>query len=57
MLFLVDMAGMYMSVMMDRDSAFMVTVYVVSCRHGWHVHVSNDGQRFSFHGYCVCFFL
>ena len=45
MLFLVDMAGMYMSVMMVRD--LMVTVYVVSCRHGWHVHVSNDGQGFS----------
>ena len=53
MLFLVDMAGMYMSVMMVRDH--MVTVYVVSCRHGWYVHVSNDGQRS--HGYCVCCFL
>ena len=55
MLFLVDMAGMYMSVMMVRD--LMVTVYAVFCRHGWHVHVSNDGQRFSSHGYCVCCFL
>ena len=57
MLFLVDMAGMYMSAMMVRDSALMVTVYVVSCRHGWHVHVSNYGQGFSSHGYCVCCFL
>ena len=46
------MAGMYMSVMMVRD--VMVTVYVVFCRHGWHAHVSNDGQRS--HGYCVCCF-
>ena len=53
MLFFVDMAGMYMSVMMVRD--LMVTVYAVFCRHGWHAHVSNDGQRS--HGYCVCCFL
>ena len=55
MLFLVDMVDMYMSEMMVRDSALMFTVYAVSCRHGWHVHVSNDGQRS--HGYCVCCFL